>query len=149
MRNFQPWLLERHREVCYAYGKEVERMLSEKIYTLRRRNGLSQEQLAEKLGVSRQAVSKWEGGLSTPELDKLMALSQCFGVSLDELTGNQSAPPPTKTQEGPPPNPRSKPGSRAGVLLCAIGGACLALLGLLSLLLPPWRNKSANPPPSP
>ena len=106
-------------------------MLSEKIYTLRRRNGLSQEQLAEKLGVSRQAVSKWEGGLSTPELDKLMALSQCSGVSLDELTGNQSAPPPTKTQEGPPPNPRSKPGSRAGVLLCAIGGACLALLGLL------------------
>lgn len=116
-------------------------MLSEKIYTLRRRNGLSQEQLVEKLGVSRQAVSKWEGGLSTPELDKLMALSQCFGVSLDELTGNQSAPPPTKTQEGPPPNPRSKPGSRAGVLLCAIGGACLALLGLLSLLLPPMAEQ--------
>ena len=50
-------------------------MLSEKIYSLRRKNGLSQEQLAEKIGVSRQAVSKWEGGLSTPELDKLSALS--------------------------------------------------------------------------
>jgi len=39
-------------------------MLSEKIYTLRRKSGLSQEQLAEKIGVSRQAISKWEGGLS-------------------------------------------------------------------------------------
>ena len=49
-------------------------MLSEKIYTLRRKNGLSQEQLAERIGVSRQAVSKWEGGLSVPELDNLRSL---------------------------------------------------------------------------
>ena len=60
-------------------------MLSEKIYALRRKNGLSQEQLAEKIGVSRQAISKWEGGLSTPELDKLKALSECFQVTIDEL----------------------------------------------------------------
>ena len=53
-------------------------MLSEKIYSLRRKNGLSQEQLAEKIGVSRQAISKWEGGLSTPELEKLRALSECL-----------------------------------------------------------------------
>ena len=66
-------------------------MLSEKIYTLRRKSGLSQEQLAEKIGVSRQAISKWEGGLSTPELDKLKALSECFQISIDELTGNQTA----------------------------------------------------------
>lgn len=39
-------------------------MLSEKIYRLRRKSGLSQEQLAEKIGVSRQAISKWEGGVS-------------------------------------------------------------------------------------
>ena len=58
-------------------------MLSEKIYALRRKNGLSQEQLAEKIGVSRQAISKWEGGLSTPELDKLKALSECFQVTID------------------------------------------------------------------
>ena len=49
-------------------------MLSEKIVTLRRKHGMSQEQLAEKVGVSRQSISKWEGGLSTPELDKLKAL---------------------------------------------------------------------------
>ena len=65
-------------------------MLSEKIYSLRRKNGLSQEQLAEKIGVSRQAVSKWEGGLSTPELDKLRALSECFQITMDELTENQT-----------------------------------------------------------
>lgn len=61
-------------------------MLFEKIYTLRRKNRLSQEQLAEKTGVSRQAISKWEGGLSTPELDKLKALSECFQITIDELT---------------------------------------------------------------
>ena len=66
-------------------------MLSEKIYTLRRKSGLSQEQLAEKIGVSRQAISKWEGGLSTPELDKLKALSAFFQISIDELTGEQEA----------------------------------------------------------
>ena len=50
-------------------------MLAENLYALRRKSGLSQEQLAEKIGVSRQAVSKWEGGQSTPELEKLKALS--------------------------------------------------------------------------
>ena len=44
----------------------------------RKEQNLTQEQLAEKLGVSRQAISKWEGGLSTPELDKLRALSECL-----------------------------------------------------------------------
>ena len=62
-------------------------MLSETIYRLRRRAGLSQEQLAETIGVSRQAISKWESGTSTPELDKLLVLSECFHVTLDELTG--------------------------------------------------------------
>lgn len=61
-------------------------MLSESIYVLRRRNGLSQEQLAEKIGVSRQSVSKWESGQSTPELDKLVALCNYFQVTMDQLT---------------------------------------------------------------
>ena len=65
-------------------------MLSEKIYSLRRKSGLSQEQLAEKIGVSRQAISKWEGGLSTPELEKLRALSECFQITIDELTENRA-----------------------------------------------------------
>ena len=59
--------------------------LSEKLYTLRKKSGLSQEQLAEQLNVSRQAISKWESGTSTPESDKLIAISQYFNVSLDYL----------------------------------------------------------------
>ena len=51
-------------------------MLSERIYQFRRNSGLSQEQLAEKIGVSRQAISKWESGISTPELEKLKIQKQ-------------------------------------------------------------------------
>ncbi|MDE7229419.1 MAG: helix-turn-helix domain-containing protein [Oscillospiraceae bacterium] len=60
-------------------------MLSEKIRDLRRRSGLSQEELAEKLDVSRQAVSKWETGAAVPNPEKLVELSDCFGVTLDFL----------------------------------------------------------------
>jgi len=58
---------------------------SEKLLELRRREGLSQEQLADRLGVTRQSVSKWEGGAALPELGKLVALSELFSVSVDYL----------------------------------------------------------------
>lgn len=58
---------------------------SEKITRLRRKAGLSQEQLADQLGVTRQSVSKWESGSAMPELVKLIALSERFGVSIDYL----------------------------------------------------------------
>lgn len=112
-------------------------MLSEKIYALRRKNGLSQEQLAEKIGVSRQAISKWEGGLSTPELDKLKALSECFQVTIDELTENQAAPAPGHAAEeksGPAPSPKGE--SKAGICLCITGAVCLLLFGLLTVIHP-------------
>lgn len=60
-------------------------MLSEKIMILRKQKGWSQEQLAEQLGVSRQAVSKWESGASVPDLDKILNLSNLFGVCTDYL----------------------------------------------------------------
>ncbi len=60
-------------------------ILADKIIELRKKAGLSQEELAEKVGVSRQSVSKWEGALSIPELDKILLLSQIFGVSTDYL----------------------------------------------------------------
>lgn len=59
--------------------------LPEKLHMLRKRSGLSQEQLAEQLGVSRQAISKWESGQSVPESEKLILLSNYFNVSLDYL----------------------------------------------------------------
>lgn len=58
---------------------------SEKLLELRRREGLSQEQLADRLGVTRQSVSKWESGTAVPELTKLVALSDLFSVSVDYL----------------------------------------------------------------
>lgn len=59
--------------------------LGEKIFKLRTEQGLSQEALGEKLGVSRQSVSKWETDQSVPELDKIVAVSEIFGVSTDYL----------------------------------------------------------------
>ena len=58
-------------------------ILAEKIALLRRQNGWSQEELADQLNVSRQAVSKWEGGTSIPDLDKILKLSALFEVSTD------------------------------------------------------------------
>lgn len=62
---------------------------SEKLIKLRKENKLSQEQLASKLDVSRQAVSKWESGQTYPEMDKLLALCKLFKCSLDDLTNDE------------------------------------------------------------
>ncbi|MBO1308876.1 helix-turn-helix transcriptional regulator [Enterococcus sp. 669A] len=59
--------------------------LSEKILKLRKSKGLSQDELGEQLGVSRQSVSKWESGHSTPELDKITKLANIFDVTTDYL----------------------------------------------------------------
>ena len=56
-----------------------------KLYNLRKQKGLSQEELANRLNVSRQTISKWEVGDSTPDMEKLIAISDMFGISLDEL----------------------------------------------------------------
>ena len=71
--------------------------LYEKLYELRRASGMSQEELAEKLGVSRQAVSKWESGATQPELQKLIELSKLYSVSVDELLSLEHAKAPQDT----------------------------------------------------
>ena len=137
LQKFQGQLIECHRELQYSFSKEVKQMLSEKIYTLRRKSGLSQEQLAEKIGVSRQAISKWEGGLSTPELDKLKALSECFQITIDELTGNQVIgvfeDAMKKTEDL---TPRKTGESKVGIFLCLTGAVCLILFGILIVIYP-------------
>lgn len=60
---------------------------SQQLYRLRRQRGLSQEKLGQAVGVSRQTVSKWELGETTPELEKLHLLCDFFQISMDELTG--------------------------------------------------------------
>ena len=64
-------------------------ILADKILNLRKQNVWSQEQLAEQLGVSRQSVSKWESGMSIPDLEKILKMSAVFGVSTDYLLKDQ------------------------------------------------------------
>ena len=60
-------------------------ILADKIIRLRKKHGWSQEELAEKMQVSRQAVSKWEGAQTMPDLEKILMLSKLFGVTTDYL----------------------------------------------------------------
>lgn len=64
---------------------------ADNLMRMRKEKGLSQEALGAKIGVTRQTVSKWETGETTPELNKLIELSQFFEVSLDELVGKEPA----------------------------------------------------------
>ena len=66
--------------------------LHETIYTLRTARNMSQLELAEALEVSRQSISKWETGAAVPELDKLVKLSDVFGITLDELVRGAAQP---------------------------------------------------------
>ena len=76
-----------------------------RLYELRKQQGLSQEELAEKLGVSRQAVSKWERSEASPDTDNLIALAKIYGLTLDELVygekaGEEKTEPETEEKKG-------------------------------------------------
>lgn len=73
--------------------------ISEKIISLRKKNGWSQEELAQKVGVSRQSVSKWESDQSMPDLDKAMLLARTFEVSCDYLLGTNEVPSKTELNQ--------------------------------------------------
>ena len=77
--------------------------LGEKIKEQRTAHGLSQETLAETMGVSRQAVTKWETDQSAPSSEKLIALAKLFHISLDELIGNKVTY--SEVPQGKKPNP--------------------------------------------
>ncbi len=81
-------------------------ILADKITELRKKNGWSQEELAEKLGVSRQSISKWESAQSVPDMSRILKLSEVFGVSTDlllkdslELTEDRALVPEVTTEE--------------------------------------------------
>ena len=118
--------------------------LHEKILYYRKQARLSQEELAARVGVSRQAVSKWELGDATPEVDKLVALARVFGVTTDELLS--PAEPAAGTPPPPPPWPEPpdcrrglggvawlirRYGWLAGVYI-AVSGAGITLVGALA-----------------
>lgn len=62
---------------------------AEKLKSIRKQAGMSQEKLAEKLGVSRQAITKWESDTGIPDIENMMAVSALFGISIDELLSNE------------------------------------------------------------
>ncbi len=111
--------------------------LSEKILSLRTARGMSQDDLAEQLEVSRQSVSKWETGQSTPDLDKIIRLADLFGVTVDELVRSGEVPrPPEPPQKPPEPQVVYVEGGRdltdtqkAGIVMAA-AGLILLLIGL-------------------
>ena len=74
----------------------------ERIYNLRKKSGLSQEEFADKLGVSRQAVSKWETGQSVPDSEKAAAIGAFFGVSLDWLINGAETSAPASAESATP-----------------------------------------------
>ena len=81
-------------------------ILADKIISLRKQQGWSQEELAEHLNVSRQSVSKWESGTSVPDLDKILKLSHLFGVSTDYLLKDElESTEPTEDVYTPPEAP--------------------------------------------
>ena len=113
--------------------------LGETIYKLRTTHNLSQEELAEKLGVSRQSVSKWENNMAVPELDKIIRMSELFGVTVDEMVKENVQPQQEKTQqEAVQPvvqvveKNRFEKREIAGIILLSLGGLAFLLLLLLT-----------------
>lgn len=76
---------QKTKRLCQKRMEEINMILADKIIDERKKNGWSQEELADKLGVSRQAVSKWESAQSVPDLQRILEMSRLFGVSTDYL----------------------------------------------------------------
>ena len=136
-------------------------IFADKLIDLRKKNGWSQEELAEKLNVSRQAVSKWEGAQSVPDMSRIIQLSELFGVSTDYLLKDnigQAEP----SQESTPDSPIRTVGMEEanaflkikednsrrvalGVMLCILSPVALILLGgAQSFGLLKWSENAAG-----
>ncbi len=120
-------------------------ILADKILYERKKNGYSQEELADKLGVTRQAISKWEGAQSTPDLQRILQMSELFGVSVDYLLKDEieadelSSNPKEDTSsirrismeeasEYLRITKENAPKTALGVILCILSPICLILL---------------------
>lgn len=146
-------------------------ILADKIIDLRKKNGWSQEELASQLGVSRQSVSKWESSQSIPDLDRILKMSDIFGVSTDYLLKDDVEPTDTPPQmDAPQPEEEgarmigmeeayhylsmvqmAAPRIARGVTLCIFSPIVLFLLGGLSdeeggFLLPEWSVPAVGLP---
>lgn len=115
-----------------------------KLYQLRKQRGLSQEELANRLNVSRQTVSKWEVGDSTPDMEKLVAISDLFEISLDELVMDKA---PAQTGDASPKTEmagglrekvftdKNKKKAKKGLKIAAIVLGALVLIDVISMII--------------
>lgn len=121
-------------------------IFADKLIQLRKKSGWSQEELAEQMNVSRQAVSKWEGAQAVPDLEKMLRLSQLFGVSTDYLLKDEieTAEPAPAAEESALRRVTMEEANAflsakaatarpiaLGVLLCILSPICLLLLGAM------------------
>lgn len=116
--------------------------LADKIQRERKRHGLSQETLAQQVGVSRQSVSKWEAGQSQPELDKVVALSEVFDVTTDYLLKDtiesSEKPIPPEQVDQMLSQRKTGMGFWVGFILGIVGLLGVVVLWILSILDPPY-----------
>lgn len=112
----------------------------------RKTKGWSQEDLAERIQVSRQAVSKWETGDAMPDLPKLLALAEALDISLDALCGRETPTADSSPSSAAEPNTAPKPHSPTNrsrlvwILLCGLLAVCLLATGLWA-----WSRRNYVP----
>lgn len=104
--------------------------LKERLVQLREENGITQTALAEQLHITRQTVSRWEGGKAEPDVDTLITIAKIFGVSLDYLCGADEVPRPERKEELPEKEKR-KASRRVLVGIAVL--AVLVMIGLTAL----------------
>ena len=104
--------------------------IDEKIYSLRKEKNLSQEELADKLNVSRQTISKWETGESCPDFNKIVPLCDLFGITTEELLRDKKIEKNEKINEAPI---EETPNVKKSLLICI--GVFLYFLAIASIIL--------------
>lgn len=112
--------------------------LADRIQQLRKSRGISQEELADRIGVSRQAVSKWESGQTSPDLEKIVLLSDYFEVTTDYLLKGVS---PTQAQTEP--DQTASVQSAPDVQIFTMAGSALNLIGLIAAAMIWYERQTA------
>lgn len=108
--------------------------LGEKIWRLRESRNMSQEELAEKLGVSRQTVSNWENDKAVLDAEKLAKLCTVFGVSADDMLSGEEIPQPVLQDRGSTPPPKRMKGKRLFSIIFGVIAVTLIIIAAVGLI---------------